>query len=158
MADDPSSYWSKALGFGPHLTPDVLDRVIGFYRESGVRRAVIQLLPRFAELAAARGLERGTTWIKLGGDPAQVAAVRTGLRIGPVPADRAREWAGRQTGRGRAQSVTGQHAQGGIDPTVRTGQLDLAAVSAGSRRGAAGRSCHENAVGEPSVSLSYRFG
>ncbi|GIF06940.1 GNAT family N-acetyltransferase [Actinoplanes siamensis] len=89
MVGDPTSYWSKALGFGP----ESLDEVIDFYRASGVRQAVIQLLPRHAEAAAARGLQRAGTWIKLGGDPAGVAAAATDLHVAPVPVDRAAEWA-----------------------------------------------------------------
>ncbi|GIF23660.1 GNAT superfamily N-acetyltransferase [Actinoplanes tereljensis] len=93
MVHDPSTYWSKALGFGFDLAPEVLDEVLEFYRESGAERAVIQLTPPFAELARDRGLEHAGTWVKLAGDPAKVAAPATELRIGPVPAGRAREWA-----------------------------------------------------------------
>jgi len=94
MVNDPTTYWSRALGFGisEPFTDAVLDEIIDFYRTHGVRQAVIQLVENFAEVPAARGLERGSTRIKLGGDPAKVPAGVTDLRIGAVPADQAEEW------------------------------------------------------------------
>ncbi|KUL27544.1 hypothetical protein [Actinoplanes awajinensis] len=101
MAADPTTYWSKALGFGltEPFTLALFDEILDFYRGSGVKQAVIQLIPAvlpagFAAAAAARGVERGTTWIKLGGDPAHVAATPTDLRIGPVPVEQAGAFAG----------------------------------------------------------------
>jgi GNAT superfamily N-acetyltransferase len=100
MTDDPASYWSKALGFGiaEPFTLAVLDEVLDFYRSHKVGQAVLQLVPAvlpedFAEAAAARGLELGATWFKLSGDPAGIAAGRTDLRVGPVPAQEATTWA-----------------------------------------------------------------
>jgi GNAT superfamily N-acetyltransferase len=100
MPGSGSSYWNKALGFGlaEPFTPAVLDAVLDFYRAQGVPQAVLQLVPAvlpdgFAQIAAARGLERGNPWIKLGGDPAGVRAADTDLRIGPVPAAEAETWA-----------------------------------------------------------------
>ncbi|WP_127502381.1 GNAT family N-acetyltransferase [Actinoplanes solisilvae] len=100
MVNDLTSYWSKALGFGvaEPFTPAVLDEVLGFYREHGVRQAVLQVVPEllpdgFAELAATRGLERGNPWIKLGGDPAAVTAGHSGLKIAPVGEQQAEQWA-----------------------------------------------------------------
>lgn len=101
MRNDPSSgYWSKALGFGTTepFTVQVLDRVLDFYREHGVEQAVLQLVPSvlpagFDGIAAARGLEPGSTWVKLGGRPGDVTAAQTRLRVGPVPAAEAQRWA-----------------------------------------------------------------
>ncbi|MEK8104687.1 hypothetical protein NKG94_04885 [Micromonospora sp. M12] len=101
MRNDPSGgYWSKALGFGitEPFTVQVLDRVLDFYREHRVDQAVLQLVPSvlptgFDGIAAAHGLEPGSTWIKLGGRPGDVTAAQTRLRVGPVPAAEARRWA-----------------------------------------------------------------
>ncbi|WP_433309005.1 GNAT family N-acetyltransferase [Micromonospora sp. CA-269861] len=101
MRNDPSGgYWSKALGFGTTepFTVQTLDRVLDFYREQGVGQAVLQLVSSvlpggFDEIAAARGLEPGSTWIKLAARPEDVAAAQTHLRVGPVPAVEAQRWA-----------------------------------------------------------------
>ncbi|MEU8088984.1 GNAT family N-acetyltransferase [Micromonospora sp. NPDC049101] len=101
MRNDPSGgYWSKALGFGvtEPFTVRVLDRVLDFYREQGVDQAVLQLVPAvlpdgFDAVAAARGLEPGSTWVKLAARSGDVAAARTRLRVAPVPAAEARRWA-----------------------------------------------------------------
>ena len=91
MRNDPSGgYWNKALGFGTTepFTVQTLDRVLDFYREQGVDQAVLQLVPSvlpagFDEIAAARGLEAGSTWVKLAARPGDVAAAQTRLRVGP---------------------------------------------------------------------------
>ncbi|GAA0462462.1 hypothetical protein Ade02nite_28990 [Paractinoplanes deccanensis] len=98
MPNDPSGYWSKALGFGvtEPFTLAVLDEVLDFYRAHGVRQAVLQLIPSvLPDGFASRGLEKTGTWVKLGGDPAAVAeaAAPTGLRIAPVTPDHAERWA-----------------------------------------------------------------
>ncbi|SNY47717.1 GNAT family N-acetyltransferase [Paractinoplanes atraurantiacus] len=96
MPNDPVSYWSKALGFGvtEPFTLAVLDEVLDFYRTHGVRQAVIQLVPSvLPDGFAGRGLERTSTWVKLGGDPAQVAAAPSDLRIAAVTPETAGAWA-----------------------------------------------------------------
>lgn len=101
MRNDPSGgYWNKALGFGTTepFTVQTLDRVLDFYREQGVDQAVLQLVPSvlpagFDEVAAARGLEPGSTWVKLAARPGDVAAAQTRLRVAPVSAAEARRWA-----------------------------------------------------------------
>ncbi|MGW5557688.1 hypothetical protein ACWER9_10745 [Micromonospora sp. NPDC003944] len=101
MRNDPTGgYWSKALGFGTTepFTVQTLDRVLDFYREQGVDQAVLQLVPSvlpagFDEVAAARGLEPGSTWVKLAARPNDVVAAQTRLRVGPVPAAEATRWA-----------------------------------------------------------------
>ncbi|MFI6064285.1 GNAT family N-acetyltransferase [Micromonospora sp. NPDC051227] len=101
MRNDPSGgYWNKALGFGTTepFTVQTLDRVLDFYREQRVDQAVLQLVPSvlpagFDEVAAARGLEPGSTWVKLAARPGDVAAAQTRLRVAPVPAVEARRWA-----------------------------------------------------------------
>ncbi|MDG4810728.1 hypothetical protein O7634_28570 [Micromonospora sp. WMMD1120] len=101
MRNDPSGgYWNKALGFGTTepFTVEILDRVLDFYRDQGVDQAVLQLVPAalpagFDEIAAARGLEPGSTWVKLAARPDEVVAAPTRLRVGPVPGAEARRWA-----------------------------------------------------------------
>jgi GNAT superfamily N-acetyltransferase len=101
MRNDPSGgYWNKALGFGTTepFTVQTLDAVLDFYREHGVGQAVLQLVPSvlpagFDEIAAARGLEPGSTWVKLAARPGDVTAAQTRLRVAPVPVAEARRWA-----------------------------------------------------------------
>ncbi|XVV15817.1 GNAT family N-acetyltransferase [Actinoplanes sp. CA-131856] len=96
MANDPTSYWSKALGFGvtEPFTTAVLDEVLDFYRTHAVKRAVIQLVPAvLPDGFGPAGMERTSTWIKLGGDPAAVTAPPTDLRIGAVTPETAGAWA-----------------------------------------------------------------
>ncbi|MFG1992309.1 GNAT family N-acetyltransferase [Actinoplanes sp. NPDC048988] len=97
MRHDPASYWSKALGFGvtEPFTPAVLDEVLDFYRTHRVRQAVLQLIPSVLPAGfAGRGLEKTSTWVKLGGDPAAIADTPTDLRIAAVTPETAEEWAG----------------------------------------------------------------
>jgi GNAT superfamily N-acetyltransferase len=108
VPNDPSGFWSKALGLGftEPVTAGLLDQVIGFYRDCGLATATLQLAPQvlpqdWAEMSALLNIsDTGGTWVKLAGDLATVtvrsrAAVRLndGLRVAEVPADRAREWA-----------------------------------------------------------------
>ncbi|BBH69932.1 hypothetical protein ACTI_66170 [Actinoplanes sp. OR16] len=96
MPGDPSSYWSKALGFGvtEPFTLAVLDEVIDFYRTHRVRQAIVQLVPSVLPAGfATRGLQRTGTWIKLAGDPSRVAAGHTGLDVRAVTGDDAVTWA-----------------------------------------------------------------
>ncbi|XVU28678.1 GNAT family N-acetyltransferase [Actinoplanes sp. CA-054009] len=100
MPNDPTSYWSKALGFGvtEPFTLAVLDEVLDFYRTHRVRQAVVQLVPSvlpdgFGSRMEKSSLEKTSTWIKLGGDPAAVTAPPTDLRIAAVTPETADEWA-----------------------------------------------------------------
>jgi hypothetical protein len=103
MAHDPTDYWSKALGFGvtEPVTRELLDEVCGFYRHSGVERAMIQIAPEvlppdWPAIVADLGLERTSSWVKLQRhvtDPVTLPTADTSLRIGPVPEDRFAQWA-----------------------------------------------------------------
>ncbi|BCY08558.1 GNAT family N-acetyltransferase [Actinoplanes sp. L3-i22] len=95
-----SMYWNKALGFGvaEPFTLGMLDEVVDFYRAQGVEQAVLQIVPEvlpegFTGAAARLGLERGNPWVKLSGDPDEMAAGKTELRVGPVAAEQAGAWA-----------------------------------------------------------------
>jgi GNAT superfamily N-acetyltransferase len=98
---DPYRYWSKALGFGfaEPVTYDLIDRVLGFYRERGAPMAVIQLAPSvlpadWDEIRAAHGLVGGSSWAKLAAPLEETRTwALTDLRVEPVGVDDAAQWA-----------------------------------------------------------------
>jgi GNAT superfamily N-acetyltransferase len=101
MRNDPSGYWSKALGFGTRepVSAELIDRVLDFYRAQDSPRAAIQIAPsarpeNWESIAATRNLRPGTTLLKLACpiDQARPAGA-TNLRVGPVGEDDAQEWA-----------------------------------------------------------------
>ncbi|MGA5303518.1 GNAT family N-acetyltransferase [Nucisporomicrobium flavum] len=100
MRDDPTGYWSKALGFGitEPVTADLVDEILGFYRAHDDPEAVLQIAPAalppdWAEICAARGIEEGHPLVKLAAPVEVVGPATTGLSIGEVgPAD-APAWA-----------------------------------------------------------------
>jgi GNAT superfamily N-acetyltransferase len=72
----------------------VLDEILDFYRTHEIARATVQLVPEMLpDGFGKRGLERTGTWVKLGGDPAAVAAAATDLHVGPVAEADATAWA-----------------------------------------------------------------
>ena len=98
MRNDPTRYWSKALGFTEPLTADVVAEVCDFYREQGNERAVLQLAPSvlpadWDEIRAKQGITAGSSWVKLAHNGSAVAAVETSLRIDVVGPEHADEWA-----------------------------------------------------------------
>ncbi|MFF5148059.1 GNAT family N-acetyltransferase [Streptomyces sp. NPDC013157] len=106
MRDDPSDYWSKALGFGfdEPVTLPLMEQVIAFYRERGVRRATIQLAPsvipdNWSAMCEKLGIEGGHAIRKLAVDidSAVSASARAkldeGLEVGPVGPAEAAAWA-----------------------------------------------------------------
>jgi len=103
MRNDPSGFWSKALGFGftEPVTAELVAHVCDFYRSRGLEKAVIQLAP-----AVIPGDWLGIcAKLKLSPGPVQVKAVRAvdpavtlglggaGLHTGPVPAAQVANWA-----------------------------------------------------------------
>ena len=100
MADDPTDYWSKALGFGFGSPVDdaLVGQIVDRYRSVGVRSATIQIAPQklpadWHAIAARYGLRAGGSWVRLEG-PVDVAETPTrGLRVGPVPRAELAEWA-----------------------------------------------------------------
>ncbi|MCZ2849923.1 hypothetical protein [Modestobacter sp. VKM Ac-2978] len=103
VANDPTHYWSKALGFGvtEPVTRSLVQEICAFYRSSGVAVATLQIAPAalpedWPEIAAELGLVHSSTWMKLQRhvpDPITFQPAATRLRIGPVPEDQHDEWA-----------------------------------------------------------------
>ena len=102
MANDPVSYWSKALGFGfeSPVDGDLVRSVVGVFRERGVAGATIQIAPQnlpsdWAAICAEHGLTRGHSWVKLAAevDSIVVEPRESRLRVGPVAADQVAQWA-----------------------------------------------------------------
>ncbi|MEU0188218.1 GNAT family N-acetyltransferase [Streptomyces sp. NBC_00510] len=106
MRDDISDYWSKALGFGfdEPVTPPLMEEVIDFYQERGIREATIQIAPSvipedWPDICEKLGIARGPVIRKLGADidaavtASSHARIGEGLSVGPVTLDEAAEWA-----------------------------------------------------------------
>lgn len=106
MRDDPTGYWSKALGFGvtTPVTADVIGEVCDFYRSEENPQAVIQIAPAFLpedwdDICRREGITEGSSWVKLV-CPADEAVTRAeaveppqaGMRVAPLEPERAQEW------------------------------------------------------------------
>lgn len=97
VRNDPTSYWSKALGFTAPVTGELVASVIDFYRKNDNPLAVLQFAPSslpadWDEICAQHGLTAGSTWLKLSG-PVVPQEAETSLRIAEVDAAGADEWA-----------------------------------------------------------------
>jgi GNAT superfamily N-acetyltransferase len=109
---DSSGFWSKVLGLGfdEPLSVALMERVAGFYRDQGMSSVLLQFAPEvlpadWADICEKVNIaETGSSWMKLVGDIGPIVEAATerggaaaylgpGLRVGPVPADRARDWA-----------------------------------------------------------------
>jgi GNAT superfamily N-acetyltransferase len=98
MRHDPSSYWSKALGFTGPVTADLVAEVLAFYRAERSPRAVLQIAPSllpedWEEIAAAHGLRAGSRQQKLAARIDELQFGESELRIGEAGPGDAREWA-----------------------------------------------------------------
>lgn len=106
MRDDPSHYWSKALGFGfdEPVTLPLMEQVIAFYQDRNIQVATIQLAPTaipddWPAICEKLGIERGgnirklATDIDTAVDASSGARLDDGLTVGPVAPDEAAEWA-----------------------------------------------------------------
>jgi GNAT superfamily N-acetyltransferase len=99
MRNDPTRYWSKAVGFTAPVTADLVDEVLDFYRKEGNRHAALQIAPDalpagWDEIAASRGLRPGGQVVKLAGHIPDIAPAAEGpLRVAPVTPGDAEEWA-----------------------------------------------------------------
>lgn len=93
MRNDPTGYWSKALGFDPGepVTDELVERILAFYRAERSPGATLQFAPStlpddWTDIGARHGLQPGGVLTKLAGriedvrpDPAP-----TRLRVGRV--------------------------------------------------------------------------
>lgn len=100
MRNDPTGYWSKALGFGVDepVTGELIARVCDVYRAEGTQSAVIQIAPDrlpadWDEICARENITGAGTWVKLAGEISTLTPGHTDLRVGPVPDDLVHEWA-----------------------------------------------------------------
>jgi GNAT superfamily N-acetyltransferase len=104
MRNDPTRYWSKTLGYTEPVTAELIDEVLDFYRKSDNSHAVLQIAPDalpadWDEIRAARGIRRGSEWVKLAAPIDEIPAADEGpLRVGPVALSEAEEWAAVVTG------------------------------------------------------------
>ncbi|MEV4343582.1 GNAT family N-acetyltransferase [Actinoplanes sp. NPDC049596] len=100
MRDDPSRYWSKALGFTAPVTAGLIDEVLDFYREQKNDLAVLQIAPDalptgWDDICATRGLRAGAEMVKLVAqiDDVAPAPATPALRVGPVGPQDVADWA-----------------------------------------------------------------
>jgi ribosomal protein S18 acetylase RimI-like enzyme len=104
-ANDPSAYWSKALGFGfdEAITSGLLGRIRQAYRATGVTSATLQLAPAvvpadWADIRAEFGLRPDSAWVKLGAEVGTVVGATRdavpggGLVVEPVTAADRTDW------------------------------------------------------------------
>lgn len=105
MRNDPTQYWSKALGFGVSepVTAEVIKEVCDFYRSEGTAQAVLQIAPAFLpedwdEICLGEGITAGSSWVKLVGRVEEVVARAealeppAGIRVAPLEAEHAQVW------------------------------------------------------------------
>ena len=99
MRHDVTGYWNKALGFGfaEPVTSELVERVLGVYREEGSPGAVIQIapsvLPRdWDDICARHGIRATGPWVKLACRIDDFRPGGTDLRVGSVGPDDAAEW------------------------------------------------------------------
>lgn len=107
VREDPTQFWSKALGFGfdEPVTAELIGQICAFYRSQRTPVAVLQFAPSvlpedWAEICAKENISAGSTWVKLVCDVEtaiarieQNAPLAPELRVGPVAAEQAAEWA-----------------------------------------------------------------
>jgi GNAT superfamily N-acetyltransferase len=101
VRNDPTGYWSKALGFGftEPVTHRLVGRIVDFYRSAGTPGATIQIAPSvlppdWEEICSAYGLRSGSPWVKLAAPIEQVRpSASTRLRVAPVEPGDAAAWA-----------------------------------------------------------------
>ncbi|GIF53130.1 acetyltransferase (GNAT) family protein [Asanoa ferruginea] len=101
VRNDPTGYWSKALGFGfdEPVTHRLVGRIVDFYRSAGTPAATIQIAPSvlppdWDEICSAYGLRAGPPWVKLAVPITDVrASASSSLRIAPISPGDAAAWA-----------------------------------------------------------------
>ena len=100
VANDPSDYWSQALGFGfdRPVTEQLVGEVIDFYRSAGARVMNLGLAPEvvppdWAGICRRLGMvEQDGLRVKLARDDSPAKPVETTLRVGVIDPDDVAEW------------------------------------------------------------------
>jgi len=98
MANDPVSYWSKALGFERPVTRQTIAEIVDFYLASGTPSATIQIAPDlvpadWADICAEYSLVTDSSWVKLSGSSDIRLDLPVGVRVGLVGPGDLDEWA-----------------------------------------------------------------
>lgn len=102
MRNDPTSYWSKALGFGVESPVDttLVDSILSTYDGAGLTSATLQIAPPFLpeswpDVVATHHLRRSRSVAKLFADigHASAAVPPTSLTVRPLDPTDAVEWA-----------------------------------------------------------------
>ena len=98
MANDPVSFWNKALGFDRPVDEATVRRIVQHYREQGSGSAVLQIAPAlipadWPDICRTFGLTAGNPWVKLAGSSAAHYEPTPGLRADSVPPEDLDEWA-----------------------------------------------------------------
>jgi GNAT superfamily N-acetyltransferase len=100
-ATEPSILINRVLGIGSKATPtrEQLDEIQGLYRDAGVSRFFLHILPQelnpeTEELLTDAGFRRHRGWMKFTRDAAEVDAVDTELTIRQIGPEEAANFAG----------------------------------------------------------------
>nr|QEO73877.1 hypothetical protein [uncultured bacterium] len=88
VREDPTNFWSKAVGFTEPVTAGLVDEIGEFYRSAGCARAEWQILPEllppdWAEICARHNLTPGGELARLASETLLTTAT-TDLRIGRI--------------------------------------------------------------------------
>jgi hypothetical protein len=99
IRDDPTKYWSKALGFGfaEPVTDELVGQVCDFYRGNGNEQATLQIAPAllppdWPAICARHNISAGSTWTKLVREATELPPAETTLRVDRIDPDQATEW------------------------------------------------------------------
>jgi GNAT superfamily N-acetyltransferase len=99
MREDPTRYWSKAVGFTEPVTADLVGEIVDFYQAQGNPRATIQVPPwampdDWSAIVDRYHLTRGAMIVKLGARVDEVIPHTTDLRIGEISGEDTGAWSG----------------------------------------------------------------
>jgi hypothetical protein len=137
MRNDPTQFWSKALGFGfqEPVTAVMIENVCDFYRMRRTPVAVLQVAPSvlphtWLDIHTRQGLEPGRTWVKLAFDLRTALdessnQLDSTLRVAQVDTAQAGDWAACLL---RGFGMPTEHLTGMLTPLVGTAGWHLYAV------------------------------
>jgi GNAT superfamily N-acetyltransferase len=106
VRNDPSQFWSKALGFGfdEPVTAALIEQVCEFYLAQQTPLAILQMAPSvlpgdWADICAKLNITPGSSWMKLASDTevtldrlAELPELASPLRVAPVERQDAADW------------------------------------------------------------------